>query len=335
MDQRARLAQITTNLLTLEHPGQLRAAAIELHALCSELTGLDDHTLAPLDTDPIALDSGIAIGPIDAARCILDYARTSKFMRGIHRAVQVGLKSFPERPLEILYAGCGPFAPLAITMMTQFRPDEVRFTLLDIHKRSLDAARELIQRLDLAPWVREFVQADACSYRHPHQPLHMVITETMQRALSKEPQLEVTLNLAPQLCPDGILIPQCITVDACLYKPAAEIRSAPAADGTPTSPPRVRIKLARLLELSLESLPLWLNPEFPSHRLQRAADESPGLRPILTTEIRVFEDIVLGDYNSGLTYPHRDQDLDKLEAGGALHCHYQRGSAPGLRFRPE
>lgn len=332
MDPRARLAQITTNLLTLEHRGLLRAAAIDLHALCSELTGLDDATLDPLDSDPIALHSGMAIGAIGAARCILDYARTAKFMQGIRRAIQVALASFSGERLEILYAGCGPFAPLAITMMTQFGPDKLRFTLLDIHQRSLDAARTLIDRLGLTPWVGEFVHADACTYRYPRQRLHMVISETMQRALTKEPQLEVTRNLAPQLCPGGIFIPECITVDACLYKPGIEFQVQPM-QGEMAPPAPVRIKMARLLELSLAQLPLWQDPEYPSHRLQRAADEVPGLHAILTTEIKVFDDIVLRDYNSGLTYPHRDPALDRLKPGETLLCHYQRGSDPGWRFR--
>jgi predicted RNA methylase len=44
----------------------------------------------------------------------------------------------------------------------------------------------------------DFVVGDATSYRHP-RPLDLLIVEAMQAALSKEPQVAIVRNLAPQL----------------------------------------------------------------------------------------------------------------------------------------
>ncbi len=333
-ESNTRLEQITEHLLALDHPGQLRAAAIDLHMLCSDIVGLNDSSLDPLDTTPTLLSAGLAISPLGAARCTLDFARTAQFLRGVHRAVRVAQARFPERPVEILYAGCGPFAPLAIPLMTQFTADEVRFTLLDIHQRSLEAARHLVRTLNFDDWVREFVEADATSYRHPaQQPLHILITETMQRALIKEPQVEVTLNLAPQLEPGGILIPERITVDACLYDPATEFQTV-STTNTVQAVERVRIGLGTLLDLSLDSVPHLLRDGLPGVHVVVPVAGSMDLKMMLRTRVTVFESYSLGDYDAGITCPHRNKELDGLQPGSALVFSYRMGSEPGFRSEP-
>ncbi len=331
-ENQTRLRQLTEALLSLDHPGQLRAAAVDLHELCSELAGLEDCTVDPLDTTPTLLAAGLAIGPLGAARCTLDYARTAGFLRGVQRAVQVARKRFPAQPVEILYAGCGPFAPLAVPLMTQFSPDAVQFTLLDIHQRSLDAARQLVSTFGFDAWVREYIEADATAYQHPvSRPLHIVITETMQRALTKEPQVAVTLNLAPQLSPGGLFIPESITVEACLYNPATEFQTMSADGSESETHDRVRIPLGRLLELNLENVPLLLSEGLPLVRVELPEGD---LRLMLRTQVTVFEAISLSDYDAGITCPHCDKELSGLKPGSELAFRYEMGRNPGFRLQP-
>jgi hypothetical protein len=151
--------QIADELLfRQEDDGRLRAAATELYSLCSSVAGMGESSTHAGDLNETGLPNGKAISPKDAARCILDYRRTSKFLRGARAAIVEARKRFPNTAVEILYAGCGPFAPLAVPLTSRFSPGEVQFTLLDIHQRSLDGARRIFQALGLTSFVRDYIR---------------------------------------------------------------------------------------------------------------------------------------------------------------------------------
>jgi hypothetical protein len=152
------LKQIADDLLfQQEDDDRLSAAATELYSLCSSVAEIDDSSTHPDDLNEIGLPNGNAISPRDAAGCVLDHSRTSKFLRGIHAAILEAQKRFPNTAIEILYAGCGPFAPLAVPLTSRFSPGEIQFTLLDIHRRSLDAAQRIFQAFGLTSFVRDYI----------------------------------------------------------------------------------------------------------------------------------------------------------------------------------
>jgi hypothetical protein len=136
-----RLADI---LLRSDVLTDLREAARDVHSLllAAAMAGRPDETL---DRHGTVLPDGDAISPESAARCVLDYTRTSQFLRGMRLALQAALERFSERPLDILYAGCGPFAPLGLLLTHRFSPLDVRFTLIDIHELSLNSARRVFE----------------------------------------------------------------------------------------------------------------------------------------------------------------------------------------------
>src|SRR5215208_703276 len=166
------LKKIADELLSDQiEENRLNAAVTQMYSLCSFLTGVDrysDHA-----DDGTMVWSGEAISQKGAARCVLDYSRTSKFLRGLYAAILEVQKRFPNTAIEILYAGCGPFAPLAIPLTTRFDSAEIKFTLLDVHKRSLDAARSIFQALGKSAFVRDYIQCDAASYKNDHV-IHVV-----------------------------------------------------------------------------------------------------------------------------------------------------------------
>ena len=141
---------------------------------------------AEVPEDDRRLASGLALSPRLAAQCLLDAPRTAAFLRGTLAAIFEAMRRFPDEPIEIVYAGTGPFATLVLPLFARLDPRRVRFTLIDVDERSTGSVRSLVDRFGLGAYVKAIVCADGTVYRH-EAPVHIVVTETMQRALRREP----------------------------------------------------------------------------------------------------------------------------------------------------
>jgi len=280
------------------------------------------------------LASGLAVSPTVAAMCVNEPCRTHRFIIGLNRAVEDLLARTPSRAVTVLYAGCGPWATLALPLMARYPASQLRFTLLDIHPQSIQSAQALIANLGLADRVAAYVVADAAEYNIPQDDLpDIILTETMNVTLRNEPQVAICRNLVTQ-APEAILIPEEVRIDLTLLDPGREHSLAePDDQGPPPAPERVRTHLGRVFTVNREIIAQWQDERgdsLPGSRIDLPEFIEPGLQLSLLTTITTYGDLTLRDYESSLTLPTRLQTDVPVVPGIPLHFRYRLGSCPGL-----
>lgn len=291
---------------------RLRNATPEAMRACSEAT---QHT---------QLEGGVALSPADAATCFLDVHRTWAMLRGSFNAIREAMARFSGRPIEVVYAGTGPLAPFALLLMPLLDPQRVRFTMIDIAPASADSVSSLLYHYGFEEFVRAVVCGDATRYRHPC-PIDVLISETMQRSLAREPFVSILRNLRPQLSSGGFVVPERVTIDFGFLDAEGEkarwagSSAAPAVD-----------VLATVFGVSADS-----EKPSPGSKVRITASRRQGGTKwaALQTRIDVFGGETLKPYESGLTMPEILWPLSPLDRDVTLEFHYATGINPGIQWR--
>ncbi len=307
------------------------AAPFEQKLACETIYQACLKHLPALEVQAMQLPAGKAISPADAARCVLDFLRTARFLQAVDQALLARARHAPGRGIELLYAGCGPLAPLALLLAHRHRDNGLRITLVDAHAASLSNAGRLFELAGVSDLLHDCVCADATrlTLARGRAP-DLLVAEVMQRALSREPQLEVVANLFPQCALDAVLIPRRVSVSAWLARMGSELQPDAAPE---------RIELGSLLDLSSTTLPDLVeclrsdSDALPEQCLQLPEILPQGLSLMLRTGIETGPDLLLGDYDSGLTYPQFLWNFDELAPACALGFTYRMGSDPGFHVR--
>ena len=295
----------------------------EVDRACAGLYDTLAGIAAPaLSAESERLESGVALSPALAAKCLLDGARTAAFVRGAVNAIREAVGRFGPEPVEVLYAGTGPFAPLAFLAMPLLDCRSVRFTLLDAHADSVRSVSRLVGALGVSSCVRQVLQADATTYRHP-AALHVVISETMQRSLAEEPFVAILRNLRPQLASGGILVPERVSI--ALASLGARVEHA--RWGGAAVPPDVDYAGTVFVADRAGEWPA--EGEHSSLRVRRRGDDTTRWLALMTW-IVVFGTEVLEPYASGLTIPEILWGVSPLTADVTLDFRYVTGPRPRL-----
>ncbi|MEO5374241.1 MAG: hypothetical protein H7840_08165 [Alphaproteobacteria bacterium] len=314
-------------------PLELLEAVRRLADLCESITRVGEAGTDPRQGEDTFLATGKAVSPLTAARCARELARTAQFVRGLKAALDEARQRFPGQTIHTLYAGCGPYCTLILPLLPLLSADEHRFTLVDIHPLALSSARTLLEHFHLDHFIRAYLQADAAAHDFAaSSPIHVAVTETMQQALDKEPQVAVSANLVRYLEPRGILVPERITVRLTLIDRRREFTFAPAGEPMPALMERVRVPLSDLMGLDRQSA-----PHFPDHlpetTVRFPANRDRGtLVPVLQTHIRVFGPHELGDYDCSLTIPKFLKLPAFPEEETDLVFRYRTGGKPGFDY---
>jgi len=264
----------------------------------------------PRGTD-IHFENGMALGTNWAAMCLGDIMRTKMFVKGLFEAVEEHRLN-NTGTTNILYAGTGPFATLILPILASYSPSEVNCTLMEINTESFSHVKDMIGACGFSDHVTSFVQADASKVvlENPKK-IDIMISETMQRALDREQQVPIVMNLLSQLRDDVILIPEKIDVIACLANMNHLDRSEDESDYCE--------RLGSVIELSkaaLKDKPYDLKGDneihFHEKRFNLNKDTISRFNQLaLMTEIQVFGDTWLRQYESGLTTHKLLKDISK------------------------
>lgn len=334
-DNREELKTITGEIL--ESDKKLIDLIPQAQALREFFEGITHFSIDPLRdiaTGQTRLDSGLAISPTLAAMCVREAFRTIAFIRGLAEAIEDTLR--PDRPVRVLYAGCGPYALLAVPLMTVFSPEQVRFTLLDIHQESVDSVLHLIETLGFSSHIECAICADATRYEIPvsNRP-DVIVSETMAVCLHNEPQVSIARQLLTQ-APEARLVPQSISVGVCMLDWSKEHVLMPADHvGEIPAPKRDRIHLGRIFELDAAGIHGWKSIDgdrLPAGLVRIPDSLDNRYRPYLMTRIAVYGKNRLQDYDSSLTIPQPLAGRPTFTGGEALQFHYRLGANPELKY---
>ncbi|WP_108868336.1 class I SAM-dependent methyltransferase [Aquimarina aquimarini] len=264
--------------------------------------------LSELDIDKeecnqhIHTTKGKALATIPAANCIDDFMRTKQFILGTYNAIN-SLLTQSNQNIHILYAGTGPFAALLLPSMLRFSKENIKYTLMDINSTSLHALKKILAKLELDKHTIELIHQNATKYQIPHsKSFDIIISETMQAGLAREPQVSIFLNLMRQSSQSTLFIPEKIEIFLGHKTTGIPIEEIKKEDYK---------KAVKIFEVSKEALNSYINTNTEienssfdevSSILKKSSIKNSDLL-LLLTEINIFGNQTLRTQESGLTLP--------------------------------
>jgi len=302
-----------------------------------------DRTFSAWAEDSV-LASGVAINPAAAAYCLKDYQRTLQFIAGIQAALCDLERRVPPGPIRVLYAGCGPFATLLMPLLAKWSASRVECHLLDIHAQSLCSVQALVANFELGPISLNYHCADATHWQ-TELTFDLIIAETMQKALEQEPQLAVTAHLSNLLKPQGIFIPEQITLTLWAAHWDQEQRYSQQqcpADLPPLVEEFERHYLHCALELRADTVQS-LQPR-PDPRaiavsiIDLGQFTVPDTIPkgqfdlIVGTTLHIYAGVHLYEYDCDLTRSYKFYECSPLATGQTFRVYYELTAYPRLRI---
>ncbi len=296
----------------------LAPAITKYHQLLCEMVGIDPDS--EQDRAHVETEKGNAVGTFWAACCVKEIFRTQRFVKGLAQAIK-DVQGKGKKTVHVLYAGTGPFAALALPIMLTFQPTEVQFTLLEINKNSYEKLHNLLQKLDLLPYVKDLELVDATNYTLKNCDVDIVLSETMNLALFREPQVSIMMNLAQQLKDSALYLPQEIKVALCKQE---------GGKGLMPLKPLIQFNQSLIVELLKRA---EIGQEM-FEKIDVEVDLAQGDRLCYFTEIQIYKGMKLGLNESSLTILKLVKPAVPV-GQSCLSIQYQIGKIPGFVIETE
>lgn len=335
--------KVYTQLLLDEESnwGERRESLQQIHRLFAECGAMDMlQTDNATDREAVWLEGGYAVSPYSAGMCLFEIVRTRLFVLGLINAITDLLQLQKERPIQVLDAGCGPYALLSLLASLYFTKEDVQFHLLDIHRSNMQSAGKLIESLELSDRFDSYLVADACTFQwHRQKDLNIVIAETMLNGLRKEPQVALTLHLAPQLCTNGIFIPEKISVDCRWHDSTGQQKKLEEmnelGDNSIPDYSLFEEQLCNVLTLTKDSVKDYFL-QSPVAKALIPLHHTPQKDQIrLYTTINVYKQYIMHHHDSSLTAPITISQPNKnpLQPGTTIDFWYATENMPEIKWK--
>ena len=325
------LSDITPILLDENlSPYTLRPEVMALKELLLEAQGTPIAYDNPADGESYT-DNGLAVSPKWAEMCLDEFVRTIQFLRGLNTAIQTVKTHSNGQPVRVLYIGCGPFASLALPLMSLYSAEEVVFTLIDIHHESADSVMRITTHFGLADRIESLRVTDALTYQvDPVNPPDILVMEIMQASLDKEMQVPVARHILQQ-APSVIMVPEEIHVEVKLIEPSVEYSAMFSSDVEALA--RSRQTVGRVFSLTKETVSAWAGIEadvLPAAMIKIPEYSSDTHQLSMFTEIVTYGQHRLNNRDTSLTAPQVHASIVSTTPGDHIQFEYQLGQCPGL-----
>jgi predicted RNA methylase len=333
MDQE-KLTQLFRQLINLENSEKkniqlLKNVKVILHKN-SEYSG--NHTY-----DNIPLNQGIAVNCKLASDCFDDYLRTYSFMLAVFQCISQKTKQ-DSKKVRILYAGTGPFLSIILPSIFLFSSDQISITTLEINETSYNYSKKLILNFGKTDYFEANLYQNALTF-DTNQKFDIIISETMDKALTREPQIAIFSNLVKLLKPDGNLIPQSIKIHlvassikleknvdfyCCTDKKTRELNNEHRQFiKTIMEANRQFYETAKLIE----SESLYLTT-ISTSQIKTELNEL-----LLLTEVQLNEDLILKEDDSWLTKKYICHSFSNATRGKDFNIYYINNESPIISLK--
>ena len=292
-----------------------------------------------LDNNEIVVQGGIALSSSGAADCVDDCLRTVNFIKGIHKALNNLVVHFPNRNINILYAGCGPYATLILPLLSLFSKERISAVFLDINISSIESVQKIISIIAFEDYNLQLIEADATTYVIPESfEVDLAVSETMHYALTREPQVAISRNIIRQLPQHAIFIPQEIKIDLAYtffdYEPSLKMDINGIKGYKNMQPYIYNVFVDRLLTINKEHFVgdlIASKIETDYYTLPINFSNHPDI--CLFTEIKIFEDIELKTAESYITNPYCLVSIYGISNYTEIQFVYDYGDIPKWSYK--
>ena len=315
------LKNLSIDLINSEEDSDLVKNIIdEIHNYFREVTEISGYDSEVKNMITLTADKGMALSINHAAQCLLDYKRTYRFLKGFVRAILDKQKQFPNETIQILYAGCGPYAPFVTLVAPLFSPEEIQFSLLEINKSSLEKAEVLIENLKLTNYIKACYLSDATTFKvDKSKKYHILFSETLDALLYRECYVPILWNLVPQFSSDVTVIPENVKVDLYFKEKSKEVFETTIFD------------VRKRIELS--DVNLSLPEQFKPVKVD-LINASIYDKIVLSTEVQVYKSHFLKRNESSLTIA-LEMEIEKPIVHKSVQFTYHTNPKIELKFTLE